>query len=1047
MKSVFVLFAFCLALVCGERLMAAPPGEIPFNYRPDRIIKGKVVDETNGQPIAGATVTVKGTTVSVSTDTSGEFTIQADRNAILVISHVGYLTVERSAKRAAGDIFSLHSTMQNLNEVVVVGYGTQKKTSLTAAVSSLYPTLFAEKPIVDLTNGLVGRASGLIITQSSGEPGFDGSSIYVRGIGSTGNTAPLLIVDGVPRDFSRLDPSTVETFTVLKDAAAVAPYGVAGANGVILVTTKRGKSGKPTFSYDGYVSIQNPTRFPKFVNSYEYALLRNEAATNDGMPIPYSTYDLQKFKDHTDPDGHSDGQPLRDIIERNRILTYQHLSLSGGTEDFKYFAGLGYTSQQGMWGTDYIKKYNAILNLSANPTKTTTVSVSVNGYVEDQHYPSQQSASALLDMAQRQPPTVPLYYSNGLWSAYQGLSLVGTIYHGGYQTNENTALLSQLSIEQKLPVKGLSLKGVVSYDNGPDPLFGQGSSLTRYWALPIPFYNVDTTTRPYTYHEGYAGPGKPQFYENWSQNKAITWQGMLNYTAAFGKSDISGLAVVEERIVKYQTFGATRYNYNLNIDELNFGGPAATDATNSGYSNGEKQLGYVYRVSYGYDKKYLLEMSGRYDGSYLFGPGHRFGFFPAFSGGWRLSEEAFMKKVKWVDNLKVRGSWGQSGGYPSSGGSIQTYQYLSPYNVVSNSAVINGSATQGIQEALQGNPAITWEKSNKTDVGLEATLWKGLLGLEADYFYEKRSNMLVSIGNALPGEYGIGTGLTNGGIMSNHGIDLTITSVGKLSRDISFDVKATFTYAHNKLLKVYENSATYSNPNRRQTGRELGTQFGLKALGYYSTADFNPDGTLKAGIPVPSFGPIHPGDIKYEDISGPNGKPDGKIDANDQAVIGRPSTPEIIYGLEPRIFYKNFDFDVLLQGAANSSLFLNDYFVWPFGSSGSATELAFKDHWTPDHPNARYPRISGTPPSNNTQTSSWFMRNTAYVRVKSMQLGYRLSDRLLHGAIKGLRVYVAGQNLLTWTPKVKETIDPENSGRNLNYYQQRVFSFGLNATF
>jgi len=366
---------------------------------------------------------------------------------------------------------------------------------------------------------------------------------------------------------------------------------------------------------------------------------------------------------------------------------------------------------------------------------------------------------------------------------------------------------------------------------------------------------------------------------------------------------------------------------------------------------------------------------------------------------------------------------------------------------VSNSAVINGSATQGIQEALQGNPTITWEKSNKTDVGLEATLWKGLLGFEADYFYEKRSNMLVSIGNALPGEYGIGTGLTNGGIMSNHGIDLTITSVGKLSRDISFDVKATFTFARNKLLKVYENSATFNNPNRRQTGRELGTQFGLKALGYYSTADFDASGSLKAGIPVPSFGPIHPGDIKYEDISGPDGKPDGKIDANDQAAIGAPSTPEIIYGLEPRVFYKNFDFDILLQGAANSNLFLNDYFVWPFGSSGSATELAFKDHWTPDHPNALYPRISGTPPSNNTQTSSWFMRNTAYVRIKSMQLGYRLSDRLLHGAIKGLRMYVAAQNVLTWTPKVRETIDPENSGRNLNYYQQRVFSFGLNATF
>lgn len=1009
-------------------------------------IKGRVIDESNGQPVAEVTITVKGTSVSVSTDANGEFTIQADSNATLIITHVGYQTIEEPAKKTAAT-FVLHTIARNLNEVVVVGYGTQKKTSLTAAVSTISPDLLAEKPVVDLTNGLVGRASGLIVTQGGAEPGFDGSSIYVRGIGSTGNTTPLLIVDGVPRDFSRLDPSTIETFTVLKDAAAVAPYGVAGANGVLLVTTKKGKNGRPAFSYDGYVGIQNPTRIPKFVNSYEYALLRNEAATNDGTNIPYTADDIQKFKDHSDPDGHPDGHPLNDIIKPNRVLTYHHVSLSGGSNEFKYFAALGYTSQQGMWSTDYIKKYNAILNLSANPTKTTTIGFSINGYVEDQHYPSQQGAGSILDMAQRQPPTVPVQYSNGLWSAYQGLSLIGTMYHSGYILNENTALLSQLSIEQKLPVKGLSLKGIVSYDNGPDPLFGNKSSYSRTWAVPIPFYNIDTTTRPYTYHEGYQGVGKPSLSESWSQNKAITWQGILSYAASFGKSDISGLAVVEDRNVNYHTFSAARLNYNLNIDELNFGGPAATDATNSGYSNGQKQIGYVYRVSYAFDKKYLLEASGRYDGSYLFGPGHRFGFFPAISGGWRLSEESFMKKVKWVDNLKIRGSWGQSGGYPSANGAIQTYQYLSPYNVTGNSGVINGSATQGIQEALQGNPDITWEKSNKTDIGMEAILWKGLLGIEADYFNEKRSNMLVSIGNALPAEYGIGTGLVNGGIMSNHGIDLTLTSAGKLSKDLRFDIRGTFTFARNKLLKVYENSATYNNPNRRQTGRELGTQFGLKATGYYSAADFNPDGTLKAGLPVPGFGPVHPGDLKYADISGPNGKPDGKIDANDQAAIGYPSTPEIIFGLEPHVFYKNFDFDVLFQGAGNGSIFLNDYFVWPFNSSGSATELAYKDHWTTDHPNALYPRISGTPPTNNTQMSSWWMRNTTYLRVKSLQMGYRFSDRVLHGAIKSMRIYVAGQNLLTWTPHVKETIDPENNGSNLHYYQQRVFSFGLNAIF
>jgi TonB-linked SusC/RagA family outer membrane protein len=1011
-----------------------------------RPIKGKIIDATNGQPIAGATIAIKGASSAVTSDANGEFTIQADNRDVLVVSYVGYETTERPAKKAT-EFFALQPSARNLNEVVVVGYGTQKKTSLTAAVSTINPVVMAEKPVVDLSNGLAGRASGLIVQQPSDEPGFDASSIYIRGIGSTGNTAPLLIVDGVPRDFSRLDPSTIENVTVLKDAAAVAPYGVAGANGVILVTTKKGKTGRPSFSYDGYAAIQNPTRLPKFVNSYQYALLRNEAATNDGTPIPYTAYDLQKFKDHTDPDGHSDGQPLNDIILNNRLLTYHNVSLSGGSEDFKYYAALAYTNHQGMWSTDYIKKYNGILNLTANATRTTTVGFSVNGYIEDQHYPSQQGASSILDIAERQPPTVPTWYSNGLWSAYQGLSLIGTLYHSGYIQHENTSLLTQLSIEQKLPLKGLAAKGVVSYDNGPDPLFGNTTSISRTWELPIPFYNVDTTTHPYTYNPGYQGVGKPEFIQTWTQNKAMTYQGMLTYAASFGNNDISVLAVVEDRTVNYQTFTATRYNYNLNIDELNFGGPLATDETNSGYSTGEKQLGYVYRTSYAYDRKYLFEASGRYDGSYLFAPGHRFGFFPAFSGGWRLSEESFMKKITWIDNLKLRGSWGQSGGYPSANGAIQTYQYLSPYNVVSNSAVLGGNGTQGIQEALQGNPDITWEKSTKTDIGVEAGLWKGLLTIEADYFHEKRSNMLVSIGNALPAEYGISTGLTNGGIMSNHGIDLTLTSAGNITKDLRFDVKGTFTFARNKLLKVYENSATYNNPNRRQTGRPLGTQFGLKATGYYSANDFNPNGTLKPGEPVPSYGPVQPGDLKYADLSGPNGKPDGVIDANDITVVGKPSTPEILFGLEPRLYYKHFDLDVLFQGAANSSLFVNNYFVWPFGSSGSATVLAFNDHWTPTHTNALYPRISGTPPSNNTQESNWWMRNTAYVRVKSFQLGYTLAGRLLHGSLKAMRLYIAGQNLLTWTPKYKETIDPENSGKNENYFQQRVLSFGLSATF
>jgi TonB-linked SusC/RagA family outer membrane protein len=1027
----------CLGILT---LLFLPCALFAQNATPSHTVNGKVVDPANGQGIPGVSVNIKGSGKGTTTDSSGNFSLQAEDKATLVFTHVGYDPVEITSRGKTGLVVGLKLSSKSLSDVIVIGYGTQKKVLNTAAVSTINAEEIAEKPVVNLTNDLVGRASGLIITQGSGEPGFDGSSIMIRGTGSIGSTQALFIVDGIPRDFSRLDPNTIATVTVLKDAAAVAPYGVAGANGVILITTKQGKSGKPSLSYNGYVGIQNPTKLPQFVNSYEYALMRNEADVNDGQPASYTANDITLFRNHTDPDGHSDGHPLQDIIIPNRPLTYNNLGLSGGNDDLHYFASAGYTTQDAMWTTSHLKKYNGSLSLTAKATKTTTVGVSVNGYVEDQYFPSVGSGS-IINQAQRQAPTTPIYYTNGLWSGYIGQSLIGEIYHSGYQLNENTAWYTQLYVDQKL-FKGLSAKGVISFDNGPDPIFtGNQSSVQRIWATPIPFYNVDTNTHPYTYPEGNQGSSQPSFTENFSQNHMLTLQGILNYGASFGKNDITAVGVVEDRVVKYESFTASRIDYPVNIDELNFGGSAAADASNGGSSSGEKQLGYVYRVSYDYDKKYLFEAAGRYDGSYLFAPGHRFGFFPAFSAGWRLSEEKFMQPVTWIENLKLRASWGQSGAYPSSGGNVQTYQYLSPYNVYGNSAVLGGTATEGVYEALQGNPNITWEKSNKTDVGFEATLWRGVLGIEADYFYEKRSNMLVPISASLPAEYGVGLGLVNGGIMQNHGVDLTLTSQKTFSNGLLLDVRGTFTFAQNKLLQIYENAATYDNPNRRQTGRPYNTQFGLKAIGLYPEGDFS-GGALKSGLPVPSYGNVQAGDIQYADLNH-----DGKIDANDITDIGHPNTPEIIYGLEPRLTYKHFYLDVLFQGSGLTDIWLNNYFVWPFNGSGSATTETYYDHWTPTHTNARYPALHTTPTSNNTQESSWWMRNDSYIRMKSFELGYTFPSKLIGTGFKNLRLFVSGQNVFTWTPWIKEKIDPENSGANQTYYQQRVLSVGLNATF
>lgn len=1020
----------------------------------DVTVKGKVTDASTGQTLPGVTVQIKGTRSGTVSDVNGNFSISAPEDATLVFSFIGYDVAEAAVKGQNFLNITLRAKPNSLNEVVVVGYGTQKKTSTTAAVSTIQVAEIAQKPIVNITNGLVGRAAGLIATQSGGEPGFDGSGLLIRGPATTGRTQPLTVVDGVPRDFSRLDPNSIETITILKDAAAVAPYGVAGANGVILITTKSGKVGKPTLTYNGYYGIQNPTNVPRFVNSYQYALLRNEAAANDGTAKPYTQTDIDLYQNHLDPDGHADGHPLEDIILKNRPIQYHNITMSGGSEDVKYFASLGYNRQDGMWSTTFLNKYNGSLGVTANATKTTTVNLRVNSYQEDQHFPA-IGAGSIIGQAQRQNPTYPVRYSNGLAAGYIGQSLYSQIYDSGYTLNKNTAWLTQLSIDQKLPIEGLSIKGIVSYDIGPDPLgfSGNNNSQTRTWQTPMPFTNpvspngVFAPGTVYTFPLSKAGVNQPRLSQTSNENKMMTFQGLLNYNNTFGKSQLTGTLVAEYRKVNWQNFTASRINYNLSIDELNFGGPLPTDVTVSGSSGGQKQLGYVYRFTYAYNNRYLFETAGRYDGSYIFSPGNRFGFFPSFSAGWRISEESFMKSIKWIDNLKLRGSYGQSGNYPSGG----QYQYLSQFGINNNSAVIGGNATQSISENLQGNPNITWERAKKTDVALEGTLFNGLLSFETDLFYEKRSNFLVTIGAVLPGEYGVGTGQVNGGVLENRGIEFTLSSFKNFANGLRLDVRGTFTYAKSKILQVYENPATFNNPNRRQTGRPLGEQFGLQALGYYTPDDFtNPTAqnpTLKAGVPIPNFGQVRVGDLKYADLSGPDGTPDGKVDANDITDIGHPQTPQIQFGLEPRVSFKNFDLDLLFQGSARSNIQLNNYYVFPFLGSGSATEAVFNDHWSPDNVNATYPRISGTPSSNNSQTSTWFIRNDSYIRLKSAELGYTIPRKVLGKSISSVRVFASGQNLFTVTPNMKEAIDPENSGSNQNYYQQRVISLGLNVTF
>lgn len=1003
-------------------------------------IMGKVTDD-KGEGLPGVSILVKGTQQGTISDSVGEFTLQIpDGNAVLIFSFVGYNNQEIIPGNRTHVNVTMSVDEKALDEVVVVGYGTQKKTSLTAAVSTMKGNEIANAPTTNLSNNLGGRMSGVIVKQGSGEPGRDGSNIYIRGISTTGSSQPLLIVDGIPRDFQQLDPSSIESFTILKDAAAVAPYGVAGANGVVLVTTKQGKSGKPTISYNGYVGFQNPTVLPEYLNGEQFANLQNVIANNSGLPRPYSDDAVQKFKDGSDPDRYPPYKNIwNDILAKRSLLQYHNIEFTGGSEKTKYYAAIGYQNQEGMWkwNTTTSNRFNLALKVESKVTNTTNIILSLNGRASQAYRPPSDRLGAestnltggtarifeLISYAH--PGRGALEYTNGMYGRPVIPILNG---EGGYYRNNDKVLYTQLSLEQEVPfIPGLSMKGTIAYD----PFFNN----QRTWATPFRNASVNTSQNPYVFTNNIYNQIKPSLGETWRESSQLTYQAGFKYSKSLGLHNINLNGVFEARSNQSRSISASRINYDLFIDEISMGSSSNADMTTAGSSSVAKQIGLVYRASYDYNGKYLLEASGRYDGHYYFAPENRFGFFPAFSAGWRISEENFMKNsLNWLDNLKIRASYGEVGALAGS-----PFQYLSSYTVTGPGYVIDDNGAQMAIENVEPNRAITWERANKTDVGIEMAFLNGKFHLEADYFYEKRSNMLVAPDVITPPEYGIGLSQVNAGIMENRGIEFAAGFNHRFSSDIRVMLNGTFTYAKNRVLQIFETSATRDNPNRSRTGRTLGTQFGYKALGFFQPEDFDESGNLRSGIAIQPWGRVQPGDIRYDDVNG-----DGRIDINDHMPIGEPNqSPLIVYGFSPKIEYKNWSLDILFQGAAKTHLYHNNEMAWAF-FNGQTAYVDNLNYWTPENRDAKHPRITSAPTANNTQVSSFWMQNASYLRLKSFMLSYQFPNEWSKKVgLQHIRTYISGQNNLTWTRMIYW--DPESSLRG--YPQQKVFSLGLNITF
>jgi TonB-linked SusC/RagA family outer membrane protein len=987
-------------------------------------IKGKLLNE-RGEPLAGCTVTEKGTKNSTQSGADGSFSIDVQGPAsIIVITYVGYESQEVKVGNLSNYNITLVPSASNMDQVVVVGYSSQKKATVTGAISTVKGADLVKAPVPNLTAAVVGRVPGLLSVQRSGQPGNDETTLRIRGIGTldNGNAAPLVLVDGVERPFSRIDPNEVESISVLKDAASTAVYGIRGANGVILVTTLKGKEGPAKVSYSGNYALQVPTRLPEFLNGYDFSVLQVEAQLNDNPTVTpmFSKAELEIFKDGSDPLFYPDIDWLKFMMHDNAPQQQHNVNISGGTSVAKYFVSLGYLGQEGLWkqfvkeynNNDLYKKFNFRSNLELDISKTTKANVQIGGFTSNRSSPG---GSPFLDIL-----AAATNGTAGMWEGKfvtlaraNGRNALGTFFDG-FDRYSNSVLNLNVGLKQKFDflLKGLSGRVMGAYDSEYGQSRGFSRSYARYAAEKVDV-NGDGILDPILRQAGEDGVlNDPS--ESFSRSKRVYLESALEYNNTFGKHAVSGLLLYTQR---------KQFYHSLSYPGIPLG-----------YQD------FVTRFTYNYAQKYMLEFNMGRNGSENFPVNSRFGWFPAVSAGWVVTNEPFVKKAigeNFLSYLKLRSSYGFVGN--DRMGSLRFMYFPSEY--LGGGGAIFGDdpvSRSGLYEGKLGNPNVTWEKSLKQNYAAEFRFFKNKLSLNIDYFREERSNILtarrtvpIHVAAVLQDAYNIGR-VKNGG----YEIELGWSDmIGKTS----YYLRGNYSFARNKILFMDEAYNT-QYPLLNQTNQRVGEVFGYKFMGFFNSQDDINKWPRQFNMNQ------RPGDVKYADLTG-----DGIVDVNDRSPIMNPSFPEINYGFSGGFTYKNLDVSFLFQGAANMSMSLGFNALLPFSAYGSAMGF-IKDRWyagSPDNnANAKIPRLTlNYADLTNYYNSSLWIRDASYLRLRNVQVAYNMKGSFLNkiGA-NSLRLFVSGQNLLTFD--TLKFIDPENvASGSMTYPQLKVFNFGVNLQF
>lgn len=1014
-----------------------------FTAAAQTTISGTVKD-VQGITLPGVSVKVRGTSTGAITDNDGRYVLKnAPQNATLVFIYIGYKTKEVPSNGKAVLNISLEEDANGLDEVVVVGYGTQKKSTMTGAVSQINAEEIMKSPTVNPTNSLIGKLPGLLATQSSGQPGADGAAIKIRGVATYGNAGAIFVIDGIERPgFDDVDANEIETITVLKDAASTAIYGIKGANGVVVITTKAGKIGKAKVSYTGNFSLQSYTGIPIGLDAYDNASLLNRAYRNDGQAAPFTDGELQKFKDGSDPVGYPNVQWFDYLTKKIYPQTQHNINVTGGTKVAKYFVSAGYAYQDGIFKkfdspygintTPNFTKYNFRSNVDLTLSKDLTVGIKLGGRFTNKYQPAGLKSSSafsydtiegmisrilqvpayaypvtLPDGRIAQNPSVGL----NLWNPYAVLTRFGT------RNDDNNTVESTFNIDYKMDfiTKGLLFKTNFGYDSYYTNIARRNAN----WAA----YVYDRQTGAITLSPDTRNRDEPlntiNIETGGSTNSNL--QTGFYYNRNFGKHNFSGLV--------------------LGTRQLILGG---SDPNNIIFTAPPKaSQGIVGRVTYNYNERYFIEFNASYNGSENFAPGLQYGFFPAISAGWTLTNEPFFKKNDIVSYVKIRGSYGQVGNDKLN----SRFLFLTNYSAVPATvfpALQFGSPnspttfpTLYIGDTNLGNPGITWETGTKRNIGLETRFFKDALKLNVDFFDETRKDILtprasglVSFGHVYPA--------LNVGEVYNKGYEIEADYERKIG-GVTLGINAQLSFARNVIRAADEPLGIPAG--LKKEGRSVNQFFGYVNDGFYTSA-----ADVAASVKPQGITPV-PGDLKFKDLNG-----DGVITSDDRTAIGYTNTPEYIYSFTPRFSYKGFSLSVLFQGVAHvsSNLILNEQ------NNGQQMYPFMLNSWTPENAaTATWPALHARGYTGlNNELNDFNLQNAQYLKIRNAELSWKLPQRWTDPLkVTGIRVFVNGQNLYTWT-KFKMYVDPENLNivnqafpLQALYPSSRVYNIGVNVNF